>query len=136
MIQSSGSMAPFFALFDWRQVPERDETKPWPGIQPHPEKAYIKALLVKKHEKFEYVTELRNYLVSITSQLRLNRSTPKPKPWGLGTLKSATFILLPNVQLFFHEIGSLLGIIQVNHGFMSIHPRLTGPKLAILRQNA
>jgi hypothetical protein len=44
-------------------VPERDETKPWPGTQPHPEKAYIKALLVKKREKIDYVTELREYLV-------------------------------------------------------------------------
>lgn len=50
-------------MFDWSQVPERDEKKPWPGTQPHPEKAYIKALLVKKCEKFDYVTELRDYLV-------------------------------------------------------------------------
>lgn len=57
------STEPFFALFDWSQVPERDETKPWPGAQPHPEKAYIKALLIKKREKFDYVTELRDYLV-------------------------------------------------------------------------
>ena len=50
-------------MLDWSQVAERDETKPWPGTRPHPEKAYIKALLVKKREKFEYVTELRAYLV-------------------------------------------------------------------------
>ena len=63
MTQLSVSIEPFFALFDWSQVPERDETKLWPGPQPHPEKAYIKALLVKKREKFDYVTELRDYLV-------------------------------------------------------------------------
>ncbi len=44
-------------------MPERDESKPWPGKPPHPEKAYIKALLIKKQEKFDYVTELREYLV-------------------------------------------------------------------------
>ena len=55
---------PFFALLDWSQVSERDESKPWPGSQPHPDKAYVKALLVKKYEKFDYVTDLRRFLVN------------------------------------------------------------------------
>ncbi len=42
---------------------ERDESQPWPGSPPHPERAYVKALLVKKWEKFEYVTDLRRFLV-------------------------------------------------------------------------
>lgn len=44
-------------------MPERDESQPWPGSRPHPEKAYVKALLVKKREKFDYVTDLRRFLV-------------------------------------------------------------------------
>jgi hypothetical protein len=44
-------------------VSERDESQPWPGSQPHPEKAYVKALLVKKCEKFDYITDLRRFLV-------------------------------------------------------------------------
>ncbi len=44
-------------------MPERNETKPWPGTRPHPEKSYIKALLVKKCENFAYITELRRFLV-------------------------------------------------------------------------
>jgi hypothetical protein len=44
-------------------VAERDETKPWPGSRPHPEKAYVKALLVKKWEKLDYVTDLRDFLI-------------------------------------------------------------------------
>ena len=57
------NIGPFFDLFEWGQVPERDETKAWPGSAPHPQKAYIKALLIKKCEKFEYITQLRAYLV-------------------------------------------------------------------------
>ena len=44
-------------------MPERAENKPWPGIRPHPQKAYIKALLIKKCENFAYVTELRRFLI-------------------------------------------------------------------------
>lgn len=54
----------FFALLDWQRVPERDEKRMWPGKQPHPEQAYIKALLVKVNEKLEYVTDLRAFLVN------------------------------------------------------------------------
>jgi hypothetical protein len=44
-------------------VPERDESRPWPGVQPHPERAYVKAFLVKICQTFDYVTELRSFLV-------------------------------------------------------------------------
>lgn len=53
----------FFNLLDWSRVPERDESKPWPGSPPHPQRAYVKALLVKICEGFEYITELRRFLV-------------------------------------------------------------------------
>lgn len=42
---------------------ERAKNRAWPGSAPHPEKAYIKALLIKKCENFAYVTELRRFLV-------------------------------------------------------------------------
>lgn len=44
-------------------MPERAENKAWPGSPPHPEKAYIKALLIKKCENFAYITQLRRFLV-------------------------------------------------------------------------
>lgn len=44
-------------------MPERDESRPWPGNPPHPEQAYVKALLVKKCEYFDYITQLRRFLV-------------------------------------------------------------------------
>jgi hypothetical protein len=53
----------FFALLDWSQVIERTTTRPWPGQIPHPEAAYVKALLVKLCEHKAYVTELRRFLV-------------------------------------------------------------------------
>lgn len=52
-----------FALLDWRQVPERDRRRPWPGCPPHPQSAYVKALLVKLCEEKAYVTHLRRFLV-------------------------------------------------------------------------
>lgn len=54
---------PFFALLDWAAIPERTETRAWPGSPPHPQRAYLKALLVKTNERFESCTELRKFLV-------------------------------------------------------------------------
>ena len=53
----------FFNLLDWSQVPERDERRPWPGSPPHPQRAYVKALLAKICEEFEYTATLRRFLV-------------------------------------------------------------------------
>ena len=53
----------FFALLDWDQVPERADTRPWPGAPPHPTAAYIKALLVKLCEHKPYITQVRAFLV-------------------------------------------------------------------------
>src|SRR4051812_30985822 len=53
----------FFVLLDWTQVPERDQARPWPGSLPHPEAAYVKALLVKLCEHHEYITHLRTFLI-------------------------------------------------------------------------
>ncbi len=53
----------FFALLDWSQVSEREDTHPWPGVPPHPTAAYIKALLVKLCEHKPYITQVRAFLV-------------------------------------------------------------------------
>lgn len=53
----------FFDLLDWTAVPERAKGRAWPGPQPHPRSAYIKALLVKLREGYPHVSTLRRYLV-------------------------------------------------------------------------
>lgn len=53
----------FFALLDWTHLPQRARERPWPGGLPHPEAAYVKALLVKLCEHKAYVTDLRTFLV-------------------------------------------------------------------------
>lgn len=50
-------------MLDWSVIPERDESHPWPGSPPHPQRAYVKALLVKINEHLEYTTRLRRFLV-------------------------------------------------------------------------
>ena len=76
---------PFFALLDWSQVPERDESRPWPGSPPHPEKAYVKALLAKKWEKFDYITELRRFLIKhplLVLELGFHPVRDNAQPYG------------------------------------------------------
>jgi hypothetical protein len=63
MIQSPRNTLPFFDLLDWSVILERDESQPWPGSLPHPQSAYVKALLIKINEHLEYTTRLRRFLV-------------------------------------------------------------------------
>jgi hypothetical protein len=53
----------FFALFDWRVVPEPAPDPSQPGKRPHPQSAYIKALLLKLEEDLTTCTRLRRFLV-------------------------------------------------------------------------
>ena len=53
----------FFSYLDWRVIPERAATRPWPGPLPHPMRASVKALLIKLCEHKAYVTHLRLFLV-------------------------------------------------------------------------
>ncbi|MAU01138.1 MAG: hypothetical protein CL608_28680 [Anaerolineaceae bacterium] len=72
-------------MLDWNQVPERDESQPWPGSRPHPEKAYVKALLVKKCEKFDYITDLRRFLVKhplLVLELGFHPVKDNTQPYG------------------------------------------------------
>lgn len=66
-------------------MPERDESQPWPGSRPHPEKAYVKALLVKKCEKFDYITDLRRFLVKhplLVMELGFHSVKDDAQPYG------------------------------------------------------
>ena len=53
----------FFALFHWNVVhePARDPSRP--GKRPHPQTAYIKALLIKLVEGYDCCTALRRFLL-------------------------------------------------------------------------
>src|SRR6266571_8669355 len=53
----------FFALFEWRVVPEPPLDPSQPGKRPHPQRAYIKALLLKVEEDLTTCTRLRRFLV-------------------------------------------------------------------------
>jgi len=53
----------FFALFDWSVVPDPAVDPSRPGKRPHPQSAYIKALLLKREEGMSTCTQLRHYLL-------------------------------------------------------------------------
>lgn len=53
----------FFALFEWSVVPDPLIEPSQPGKRPHPQSAYVKALLLKIEEGFPHCTQLRRYLV-------------------------------------------------------------------------
>jgi len=58
-----GTTKPFFGVLDWTSVPERAESRAWPGPAPHPRSAYVKALLVKLCEGRPHITQLRRFLI-------------------------------------------------------------------------
>lgn len=75
----------FFDVLHFEIIPERDETKPWPGRSPHPERAYVKAQLVMIREKIEYHTELRRFLVQHPAPvlcLGFRPPVDPTSPWG------------------------------------------------------
>jgi hypothetical protein len=53
----------FLALFEWSVVPDPLIEPSQPGKRPHPQSAYVKALLLKIEEGFPHCTQLRRYLV-------------------------------------------------------------------------
>ncbi len=52
-----------FAHIDWQVLPDAPLDPSRPGKRPHPESAFIKALLVKINEGFSYCSQLRRFLV-------------------------------------------------------------------------
>ena len=53
----------FFKQLDWSVVPDPPVDPSRPGRRPHPKSAYIKALLIKICEGFEYISQLRRFLL-------------------------------------------------------------------------
>lgn len=88
----------FFSLLDWSQVPERDPSRPWPGPEPHPWSAYIKALLVKVCEGKLFITQLRSFLVEhplLVLELRFRPVLNPALPYGFDveqTVPSARWL--------------------------------------------
>jgi hypothetical protein len=81
----------FFGLFDWDAVPERGEDRPWPGMAPHPQKAYVKALLVKQCEKLETMTGLWRFLVKhplLVMELGFHLVADRTQPYGFDVVRS------------------------------------------------
>ena len=74
------SIPPFFDLLDWSVIPERDETRVWPGSPPHPQSAYIKALLIKINEHLEYTARLRRFLLKHPALVVAIGFRPVPNP--------------------------------------------------------
>lgn len=75
----------FFAHLDWRVIPERVATRPWPGPVPHPPTAYVKALLIKLCEHKEYITHLRSFLVEhplLVLELGFHPVLDSTQPYG------------------------------------------------------
>ena len=54
----------FFALFDWQRLPQPPCDPTRPGKRPHPQSAYLKALLIKPCEDFDSCTQLRRFLLT------------------------------------------------------------------------
>ena len=53
----------FFALFDWSVIPDPAIDPSQPGKRPHPQSAYVKALLLKLEEGLASCTQLRRFLL-------------------------------------------------------------------------
>jgi hypothetical protein len=75
----------FLALFDWSVVPDTLREPSQPGKRPHPQSAYVKALLLKIEEGFAHCTQLRRYLVEhplLVLELGFRPVLDLRKPYG------------------------------------------------------
>jgi hypothetical protein len=88
----------FFALFDWSVVPGPASDPSRPGKRPHPETAYIKALLIKLCEGYDSCTKLREYLLEhplLVLELGFRPHLDVQKPYGFDvgtTLPTARWL--------------------------------------------
>lgn len=74
-----------FALFDWSVVPEPAVDPSRPGKRPHPQRAYIKALLIKVEEGLTTCTRLRRFLIEhplLVLEVGFRPSLDSSKPYG------------------------------------------------------
>jgi hypothetical protein len=83
--------ATFFACLHWEQVRERSEQGCQSGQRPHPERAYIGALLVMIVEGKVYFTHLRKFLLQPPALVWVLgfRRVPDPRsPWGFDVKRT------------------------------------------------
>ena len=79
-IRSRKSTPPFFDLRDWSVISERDEARAWPGSPPHPQSAYVKALLIQINEHLEDTARLRRFLLKHPALVLAIEFRPVPNP--------------------------------------------------------
>lgn len=104
----------FFSVLDFEVVPERDESKPWPGRRPHPERAYVKAQLVMIREKIEYHTELRRFLVqhpALVLRLGFRPMVDPASPWGFDVERTVPCARHLRRKLQYGDNGTLKAIL-------------------------
>jgi len=104
----------FFSVLDFEVVPERDESKPWPGRRPHPERAYVKAQLVMIREKIEYHTELRRFLVqhpALVLRLGFRPVVDPASPWGFDVERTVLCARHLRRKLQYGDNGTLKAIL-------------------------
>jgi len=81
----------FFALFDWSQAPDPAIDPSRPGKRPHPQSAYIKALLLKREEGMSTCTQLRSYLLEhplVVLELGFRPMLNRDLPYGFDVAKT------------------------------------------------
>src|SRR6266581_6977039 len=87
-----------FALIEWQVLPEPVPDPSRPGKRPHPESAYIKALLIKIKEGFEYCSQLRTFLLEhplLVLELGFRPVLNRDLPYGFDvqrTVRSRTLV--------------------------------------------
>src|SRR6266581_4710746 len=100
----------FFALFDWSAVQEPPLDPSRPGKRPHPETAYLKALLIKLVEGYDSCTTLRHFLLEhpllvleVGFRPVLNRSLPYGSGVASATVPGYGDIVVAEYTLPFNE---------------------------------
>ncbi len=81
----------FFALFDWSQAPDPAIDPSRPGKRPHPQSAYLKALLLKREEGISSCTQLRRYLLEhplVVLELGFRPVRSSDLPYGFDVAKT------------------------------------------------
>ncbi len=104
----------FFAVLNFDDIGERDETRPWPGSPPHPERTYVKAQLVMIREKLAYHTDLWNFLVkhpALVLRLGFRPRLDPDSPHGFDVARTAPGARHLRRKLQFGPNGTLKGVL-------------------------
>lgn len=94
-----------FSLLDWSLVPERDPHRAWPGSPPHPELAYVKALLIKLCEDKIHITQLHLFLLEhplLVLELGFLPISDPGQPYGFDVART-----VPGDRWFRHKQQTL-----------------------------